>query len=311
MKPGNASSHRYRNGSIPVPCLDRAVVAVGAPGLGPGYWAGAPSVVHCQGVFHLAYRLRRPVGKGRGYLLVIARSDDGLRFDTTAVFRREDFAADSLERPALIRIDDGWWRIYVSCATPGSLHWQIEAIDAEDPSEFDVSRRRVVLAGDERTAVKDPVVVRTAGQWELWASCHDLSDPEQADRMVTGYALSGDGLDWTWGPTALAGRPGMWDERGVRVTSVLQVVDRSVAYYDGRASSAENTEERTGIAVGDGDGIFRALADAPVAESPNGSGSLRYLSAVPLGDGTQRLYYEAADPDGSHSLYTEHVGATG
>ncbi|WP_289032471.1 hypothetical protein, partial [uncultured Arsenicicoccus sp.] len=35
---------------------------------------------------------------------------------------RESFGAASLERPALVRLDDGW-RLYFSCATPGSKHW--------------------------------------------------------------------------------------------------------------------------------------------------------------------------------------------
>jgi hypothetical protein len=129
--------------------------------------------------------------------------------------------------------------------------------------------------------------------------------------MVTGFATSDDGLDWTWGPTALAGRPGLWDERGVRVSSVLQVGDQTFAYYDGRASAAQNGEERTGLALGDGNGILTAIAAVPLATSPYGAGSLRYLTVVQLDDGTRRLFYEATNPDGAHSLYTELVPSRG
>jgi hypothetical protein len=297
--------------AVPVPSLDRAVIAIPAPGEGPGHWAGAPSAVFSDGAFYLAYRLRRPVGNGRGYAMVVARSENGIDFQPLAVFRREEFGSSSLERPALVRSESGGWRLYVSCATPGTLHWRVEVLEAESPGTFRADTRQVVLAGDERTAVKDPVVLCSANRWHLWASCHDLTDPAQADRMVTGYAVSDDGVRWTWGPTALVGRPGRWDERGVRVSCVLSADNRMVAYYDGRSSAAENGEERTGLAVGDGDGKLRAISDGPLAVSPYATGSLRYVSMVAPGDGTRRLFYEATGPNGAHSLYTEQVAATG
>jgi hypothetical protein len=54
------------------------VVAPDRPG--PGAWAGAPSALLHQGIFYLAYRLRRPIGQGRGFANVVARSTDGVRF---------------------------------------------------------------------------------------------------------------------------------------------------------------------------------------------------------------------------------------
>ena len=239
--------------------------------------------------------------------MVIARSDDGMAFEPIATFHREQFESDSLERPTLVRTQTGRWRLYVSCATPGTLHWRVEMLEADDPGSFASEIRQMVLPGDEWTAVKDPVILWSGDRWHLWASCHPLPDPAEADRMVTGYATSADGLAWSWGSTALTGSPGTWDERGTRVTSVLRAGDRTFAYYDGRATADENTEERTGLAISNGDGVFRAIDDRPVAVSPYQPGSLRYVSVVSLGDGRHRLYYEATNPDGSHSLYTEYV----
>ena len=39
--------------------------------------------------------------------------------------------------------------------------------------------------------------------------------------MNTAYATSEDGLSWEWHGVALEGRPGAWDARGARVTTVL------------------------------------------------------------------------------------------
>ena len=106
----------------PLPDYAHSVLAVAAPGVGPGHWAGAPSAVLADDGFYLAYRLRRPIGAGRGYVLVVARSADGVVFTPIATLSREAFGAASLERPTLVRRPDKSWRLYVSCATPGSLH---------------------------------------------------------------------------------------------------------------------------------------------------------------------------------------------
>src|SRR5919206_3069383 len=88
---------------LPIPRVADAAVAVPPPGSGAGFWAGAPSALLVDGVYHLAYRLRAPLGHGRGMANVVARSADGVRFTTVATVTKDRFGAESLERPALVR----------------------------------------------------------------------------------------------------------------------------------------------------------------------------------------------------------------
>ena len=275
------------------------------PGQGSGYWAGGPSAVFADGEIFLAYRLRRPLGHGRGYAVAVARSADGEHFELLTTIHKEDMAADSLERPYLVRTAEGTWRLYLSCATPGTKHWRVEVIEAAHPAQFSSHRSQVVLPGDSKKGVKDPVIVRRDGEWHMWVTCHPLEDPAEADQMVTEYATSPDGLTWTWNGVALSGRPGHWDSRGARVTSVCFSGDTVVAYYDGRATAAENYEERTGVATGTEPSVLAALGTGPLAWSPYHRGGLRYLDILPLPDGRKRLYYEITRSDGAHELRTE------
>lgn len=288
-----------------LPRPEQSQVALFPPPGGNGCWAGAPSAAVGDDGFYLAYRMRRPVGHGRGYAVMVAHSPDGVRFNPVLKLTREQFDAESLERPALVRDQAGRWRLYLSCATTGTKHWRVEVVEAGHPSRIDARQRMVVLPGDATVGVKDPVIRYSDGTWEMWVTCHPLADPDEADQMSTGYATSADGLEWTWHGTALAGRPGAWDSRGARVTAVTRSGGTIAAFYDGRASAAENYEERTGIAYGTEPLTLAATGDGPAAQSPHGGGGLRYLDVLPVGDGRHRLYYEFTRSDGAHELRTE------
>jgi hypothetical protein len=280
-----------------------AVVVKSAAGAGGQTWVGSPSAVRVRDDIVIAYRLRDP--SRRGHAVEVAKSPDGVHFQTLVSISKEQMDCESLERPALVRTEDGTWRLYLSCATIGTRHWRIELIEAPAPEDFDPALRRVVLPGDDSRAVKDPVIVTRGGLWHLWASVHPLADPDQTDRMVTEYATSPDGLTWTWHGTALTPRPGEWDARGVRVTAVRFRPDGVAAFYDGRATAEQNCEERTGIAEGTDPGALTAIGTSWVAEAGTPGYGLRYLAIVDLGDGRERLYYELTNARGSHDLVTE------
>src|SRR6476620_4220395 len=160
--------------TLALPSFEDATVVVPAPGDTPGNWSGAASAVLVDGVYWLTYRVRRPLTEGRGVSVVVARSDDGEHFVTVAEVRRDEFGAESFERPVLVRRPDGGWRLFVSCATPGSKHWWIEAVDADTPEGFPTGVRTVVAAGDDEIAVKDPVIVVEDGRWHMWTTEHPL-----------------------------------------------------------------------------------------------------------------------------------------
>jgi hypothetical protein len=292
----------------PPPAADRfwseAQVVLAPEDPRPGSWVGGPSAQYVDGTWWLAYRLRRPVGEGRGFANVVARSGDGVRFEPVVGVGRQAFGADSLERPALLHLPDGRWRLYVSCATPASKHWRVDLVEADTVEGLATATPRTVLPGSETAGVKDPVLRHDGRRWHLWASVHPLDDLLATDRMTTEHAVSDDGVEWAWQGTALAGTSGSWDARGVRVTAVHLDGDGTWALYDGRASAEENWEERTGLARRGPDGRFTAVGDAPLLVSPHGAGGLRYADAVVLPDGSTRWFYEATRADGAHELRT-------
>jgi hypothetical protein len=259
---------------------------------GTGNWIGAASALIHSDYIYLAYRDRHPVDKGRGNRAYVARSpiDDGIQFDTLCAIDKEDMDAESLERPALDVTPDGDWYLYLSCATFNSKHWRIERLRAGRPQDFSARTRKTIFPGSAAFGIKDPVLVR-AQDLRIWATLHPLTEgDENADQMISVDAYS-------FEPVMLP-EPGTWYSRGTRITAVVG----EHAYFDGRASAAQNYEELTGIAKWNGS---RYTAIAGPASSPFGGGALRYVSAIALPGGELRLYYESAAEYGSHELRTE------
>ncbi len=200
-------------GAALLPRPDESTVVIAPPAPGQGYWAGAPSAALGDDGIYLAYRLRRPISAGRGYAIAVARSADGVHFETLTTIGRDEAGAESLERPGA-----GARPLGAVAAVPELCHARHQALadrgaGSRAPGRVRRQQRVVVLPGDAQTGVKDPVI-RLNGTWQMWACCHPLADPAETDQMVTDYATSSDGLDWTWHGTALSGRPGSLGRAG-------------------------------------------------------------------------------------------------
>ena len=103
-----------------------------APGHGSQHWAGSSSAALDEdGSFVVAYRVRATPDDYAATL--VGRSQDGADVETVVTLDKDRFGAMSMERPALVRTQDGQWRLYVCSATPNSKHWWIDLLEAETP----------------------------------------------------------------------------------------------------------------------------------------------------------------------------------
>src|SRR3984957_4493090 len=130
-----------------LPRPEESELAIAPPVAEPGYWAGASSAAVGNDAIYIAYRMRRPVGRGRGYGVTVARSEGGVHFEPLLTIGRELIGTESLERPSLVRTETGSWRLYLSCATPGTKHWRGGLVEAAHPGGFEATARQLGLSG--------------------------------------------------------------------------------------------------------------------------------------------------------------------
>src|SRR4029453_6529315 len=142
--PRNGAALSIGTQTLSLPRWEESAVVVEPPGDEPGAWAGAPSSIVADGDIYLAYRLRLPIGEGRGISNVVARSGDGRTLPGVAPGDKDRFGAEPLERPALVRTPEGRWRLYVSAATPGTKHWRVDLLEADTPEGLAPAQPRTV-----------------------------------------------------------------------------------------------------------------------------------------------------------------------
>lgn len=299
----------------------RGVTIIEPPGTGEGHWVGASGVYRDAETakFYLYYRVRepRPIRGGR---MVVAESVDGLRFDSIWEARREQFESDSVEKGSLFRRTDGTWQLFVSYVDPADRRWRVDLIEARAPSEFDVKTRRPVLtaAGIEAEGVKDPYVFAVGDRTFMLLSYAPRPSASPADaaamhgtgdvfntgtiKSCTGLAVSRNGVDFEWQGEIFGPPTAGWDSYASRIGSVMRVGPVYLGFYDGSASVKENYEERTGLALSvDLRNWHRLTPEGPILTSPHGTGCLRYLDPLVVGDEVY-WYYEYRRADGSHEL---------
>jgi hypothetical protein len=309
-------------------CFDplAATVVREPPGAGEGYWIGAPGAMYDSQDkwFYLVYRLRRPRGvePDRGAEIQIARSRDGIEFETIWQATKDLVDSPSIERCALRRRADGSWILYISYVDPSDGRWRIDLVRADQPDQFDLREVTPVLTAADIGAegVKDPFLFSIGSQWGMIASyayaagnssddqLHGTADAYNTGLILsaTGLALSDDGLDWQWqgqimGPSATG-----WDQYCSRIGCVWRERDTWLALYDGSASVEENYEERVGLSWSwDLKQFHRLTPEGPLLRPPVPGRALRYFDVLDFPD--QRFtYFEMARPDGSHDLRVIH-----
>lgn len=301
---------------------------------GKGWWMGAPSAAFdpATDTFYLVYRVRRPAELGRGVECRIAASSNGVTFEDIWAISKDSLDALSVERGSLIQALDGRWLLYLSYASAADGRWYVGWIEADAPENFEASHVSPLFSPDDLACegVKDPCAFLIGRMIYLLLSyavpLPNLTEEQKAMRHATGdiyntgltesrsaAAISGDGRLFQWLgdvspqqatlPPANLEKGRQWDGYCRRLGSLLPLEEGGfLAFYDGSTSVEENYEEQTGLAITFDLQHYRSLSPhGPVLRSPYGSGSLRYIDVLPVGN-ELFYYYEMACADGSHEL---------
>jgi hypothetical protein len=287
----------------------------------PGYWVGAPGAFYdgATSSFYLVFRWRRPRGvePDRGAEIHVARSSDGLHFETIWRGEKTEIGSASIERCALYRPDGISWGLLISYVDSDEGQWRIDEVTADHPSEFELSARRAVLEPGALglAGVKDPYVFRFANQYHMIVSMATARQPgerrlhETGDafntglvRSATGLAVSRDGVTWEWLGEIFGPSEDGWDQYCARISCVWRQDGVWLALYDGAESVEENYEEQVGLAYSyDLRTFHRVTVDGPLMTTAQGTGAVRYFDRLSWGE-QEWLYYELAGVSGSHDL---------
>ncbi len=290
-------------------------------GKGYGYWVGGHSVIYDPELkkFFLYYRVRLPLGKGRGGKCRIAESSDGVEFKDIWEATKEQFNAESIEVGSLIRDpESGIWRLYISYQELGGP-WRVDLIEADHPKNFDPWHHRTVMQPEEYglTSVKDPKAYIVGGLYYVFVDVNPRQDEfyedEHGERHplgsdATGLMISADGRyfkDFRYVFEPGRGGPGEWGHCRARINSVVYLPPLYVGFFDGGTTFYDMYEEHCGVAIShDLEHWRRVSTNGPWIKSPYGC--IRYMDAL-IVDNTLWYYYEYTRKDGSHELRVNRV----
>lgn len=294
-----------------------------------GYWAGAPTALFDEKdkTFYLYYRLRNPRGHGeneRGFEVRIASSKDGENFTDVWSMHKKQLNSSSIERSALVKVNDDLYRLYISYVDSADNRWRIDVIEANSPTSFDVEKRQKVLTASDKPGVegvKDPYVVKHNDLYYMYFVYAKGLDVAGADGMhatgdvhntglavaPTGLAISKDGVTFEWADTVLPVSVSGWDQYQSRLTSIIPYEGAYTVLWDGSVGVEQNYEEKIALAVTlDLKTFAKINVDGPVLETSLKK-AVRYVDAI-IHEGQIWYYYEYTREDGAHELRLCKVG---
>lgn len=186
---------------------------------------------------------------------------------------------------------------------------------AFDPEDLDIVLDPPDLG---LAAVKDPWLRRDGDRWLMFVSygtlpvsggtgLHDTGDALSTGRTISasGVATSADGRRWAWEGAVFLPSASGWDSFTSRLSTAMREGDGWLGLYDGSASTAENCEERCGLARShDLRHWERVSLKGPAIGTVQGPGGVRYVDVTSGGD----VFYEYTRPDGAHELRVAHTG---
>jgi len=285
-------------------------------GSGYGHWVGGHSVCFDpeNEKFYLYYRLRSPLGQGRGAKCRIAESNDGEHFADIWEGTKEQLDAESIEVATLIQDPaSGRWRLYVSYEVAGGSHWRVDLVEADHPSKLDLQHHRTVITPLDfgLSFAKDPRVYVIGGLYHAFVAVNADNPPRDlpdGTRLVgggdaTALFTSEDGIYWREMRRVFEpgrGAPGEWGLLRARINSIVRIEPLWVAFFDGGESFYDNYEEWCGVAISsDLEHWRRVSRNGPWVRSAHGC--IRYMEALRVSDEIF-YYYEYTRSDGSHEI---------
>lgn len=253
-----------------------------------GCWAGALTAFRdeAEGETYLCYRFRNPDERGRE--AVVARmGETAAEAEEVWSVDRDDLGAQSIEGGTLYE-RDGSYRLYLSYQDAETDRWKLAAVPGDSVESLDANRAEdVELPTGKYEHVKDPFVhedtlyvhAATSNFSSLANFEVDLADSghDEVRRIEIADPDSSDS----------------------RLTSIFSTERAEIALYDWKRSIVFTGEEKNRPGTLSDGTVTPLLSGSETFLSPHGSGSLRYVRALSVGDEVW-FFYEMSMPEEGH-----------